>query len=59
MPRLPLGTGQSYAKAFCAGIRWGIGHSAGLIVMAIVFYSFKASPSPAPAARFHINYPTL
>jgi hypothetical protein len=36
-----LTAGDHYAKAFSAGIRWGMGHSTGLFVVACIFLSLK------------------
>lgn len=36
-----LTAGDHYAKAFAAGIRWGMGHSTGLFVVACIFLSLK------------------
>jgi hypothetical protein len=30
-------------QSFFAGIQWGIGHSAGLIVIAAIFFSLKGT----------------
>lgn len=34
-----LTAGDHYTKAFAAGVRWGLGHSTGLFVVAVIFLS--------------------
>lgn len=39
----PIPSSLHLLQSFFAGIQWGIGHSAGLIVIAAIFFSLKGS----------------